>query len=292
MSRPETRAPIDRAPGLLDPPEATRLRPWALLQRLRPIQLATLARQLHTYERLNLGLQLLDHHFPTTLPEYTDLSSTGWWEVLADLVNRVEQAGWFQVNWPALNRAWAYWMEDPEEGGDHLAAFLHYMPVTLYGFSDGETIFDEPVIELLHTLLADCDVQTVSAQLLIDCEIYDDLDDIWRDADRQAAWTLLSQIEADPGRYPEPARWLPELARWACHRTGNVMLDRSFDPHHDGPWFTWADDLAEIKHAWRRAQPLLKALQRVTAWCEQDNTHIAKLAHFIMEGGSTDELTW
>jgi hypothetical protein len=292
MSGPQTHAPTRRPAGLLDSLEAGELKPWALLKRLRPIQLTALTRQLRSYERLTLGLKRLKQYFPEAFTDYTDLSTTGWWQVLAHLVNLVEQERWFEVNWPALNQAWAAWIQEPQEGGDQLAVYLHYLPVTLYGFTDGETIFHYPAIELMHALLSDCEVQTVSSQLQLESEIYDLLDTGWGDNDRQAAWSLLHQIEADPGRYPEPVRWLPELARWACHRTGNIMLDRPFDPHRDGPWLTWVHDLEQVKHAWHRTQPLRRALERLVAWCELDSTHIAKLAHFLIEGDSIDELTW
>jgi len=286
-----SRASSPRAPGLLAL-QAHGLRPWALLERLRPVKLEALTHQLRGYERLNLALRLIQQHFPAALADYADLSSTGWWEVLAHLANLVEEQSWFEVNWPVLNEAWAYWMQDPdEEQGDHLAVFLHYIPVTLYGFTDDETLFEFPPMELLHTLLADCDIGAVSSQLLIDAEIYDNLDS-WRQQDREAIWQLLHGIEADPGRYPEPVRWLPELARWACHRTGNVMLDRHVDPYQAGPWFSWHHDLDEIRHAWRRAQPVIQVFQRLMNWYEHDSSNLAKLANFMMNGGNTDELDW
>jgi hypothetical protein len=223
--------------GLLADPTGL-LKPRAWLGRLRPVALTAFQHRLRQYERLDLGLRLIEQHFPAALADYADLADTGWWTVLAHLVNLVEEADWFQINWPVLNESWSYWMNDPEqERGEHLAVFLHYLPVTLYGFTDSESLFECPPMELLHALLADCEIHAVSAQLLLDTELYDQLDD-WTAQDREATWRLLYQLEADPGRYPEPVRWLPELARWACHRTGNAMLDQHFDPYHDGPWFT------------------------------------------------------
>ena len=130
------------------------LRPWAVLERLRPAKLAAFHLRLREYERLSLGLNLIQHHFPPALVEYDDLSGKGWWEILAHLANLVEEAEWFEINWPVLNEAWSHWMNDPEEEqGDHLAVFLHYLPVVLYGFTDGESLFEFPPMELLHTLL-------------------------------------------------------------------------------------------------------------------------------------------
>ena len=97
----ESRAPSPRAPGLLAL-QAHGLRPWALLERLRPVKLEALTHQLRGYERLNLALRLIQQHFPAALADYADLSSTGWWEVLAHVANLVEEQSWFEVNWPAL----------------------------------------------------------------------------------------------------------------------------------------------------------------------------------------------
>jgi hypothetical protein len=87
-------------------------------------------------------------------------------------------------------------------------------------------------------------------------------------------------------------RWLPELARWACHRTGNFMLDRRFDPYDKGPWLTWQGDLEEVKVAWRRARPIIEAFDRLMRWRLAGEANIAALAHFIMTGGSCDRLDW
>lgn len=269
------------------------LRPWAVLERLRPAKLVAFHLRLREYERLSLGLNLLQHHFPAALVDYDDLSGKGWWECLAHLANLVEEAGWFEINWPVLNEAWSYWMNEPdEEQGDHLAVFLHYLPVVLYGFTDGESLFEFPPIELLHTLLARCEIQAVSSQLLVETELYDNLEQ-WDETDRDSAWKLLEQIEADPGRYAEPVRWLPELARWACHRTGNVMLDQHFDPYGDGPWLTWREsDLLQIKTAWRRARPVIDVFHRLMHWYETDTSNLMKLADFLMNGGNCNELDW
>ena len=70
-------------------------------------------------------------------------------------------------------------------------------------------------------------------------------------ADRAGVWERLRAIEADPGRYPEPVRWLPELARYACGRTGNPILDCELDPGGQGPWFSWAADLEQVRHGAR-----------------------------------------
>ncbi|MBE7556815.1 MAG: hypothetical protein HS126_37710 [Anaerolineales bacterium] len=229
MSRPQTGLLVPSAPRLLaddrpdqaakQPPNA-QLRPWAALPRLRPVKVETLTNQLSNYERTIIGLRLVEQHFPEALADYGDLAQTGWWEILAHLNNLVEEAGWWEVNWTALNEAWAWWMEESKENGDRLAIFLTYIPVRHYGLNQ-DTILKFPPMELLYVLL-DGSVGVASSDLLIAIELYDGIDQ-WDQADRDAAWARLHAIEADPGLYPEAVRWLPELARWACHRTGNHL---------------------------------------------------------------------
>ena len=43
------------------------LRPWAVLERLRPAKLVAFHLRLREYERLGLGLNLIQKHFPGTL---------------------------------------------------------------------------------------------------------------------------------------------------------------------------------------------------------------------------------
>lgn len=288
-------------PAAASLPQA-QLRPWALLLRLRPVKVETLAGQLHTYERAIAGLRLIEQFFPAALKEYGDpsglspsgrsLSATGWWEILAHLANLIEEAGWFEIDWTSLNEAWAYWMEDPNENGDHLATFLHFIPARHYGF-DQQTILDYPPMELLYVLL-DGSAGAASADLLVAIELYDSIDDAWTEADRQAAWARLHAIEADPGLYPEPVRWLPELARWTCRRTGNPLLDRQFDPAEAGPWFVWQaeSDLIQVRSAWRRAGPVIAQFRRLMEWYEKDPSRLTFLANFLMEGNDDEQLDW
>lgn len=268
------------------------LRPWSLLLRLRPVKIETLAIQLHTYERAIAGLRLIEKFFPEALKEYGNLSDTGWWEILAHLANLIEESGWFEIDWNVLNEAWACWIEAPEENGDHLATFLHFIPARHYGF-DQQTILNYPPMELLYVLL-DGSAGVASADLLVAIELYDGIDDDWTEADRQAAWARLHAIESDPGLYPEPVRWLPELARWTCRRTGNLLLDRPFNPAEDGPWLVWEaeSDLEQVRSAWRRARPVIDQFRRLMAWYEADHSRLTLLANFLMEGNDYEQLDW
>ena len=111
-----------------------------------------------------------------------------------------------------------------------------------------------------------------------------------RSRSRAGAWERLRAIEADPGRYPEPVRWLPELARWACRRTGNFILDQTFDLER-GPWLSWQDP-EQARTAWRRARPVIEQFRRLTEWVEADESRLTLLAYALMEGNHYDELEW
>lgn len=296
---PLTQGPV----GLLEPtgrpqPAPAQLRPWALLQRLRPVKIETLTTGLQRYERTVTALRRLEKFFPEALDEYTDLANTGWWEILAHLVSLVEEAGWWETDWDILNEAWAYWMQEPEDpkGGDRMATFLDYIPARDYGFTQ-ETILAYPPMELLSVLL-DSSTGVASSDLLAAIELYDGIND-WSEADRTEVWDRLHAIEADPGLYPEPIRWLPELARWACHRTGNHLLDRPAMAlraglNEDGPWLSWESEfeVEQVKSAWRRAQPVIGQFRRLMKWYEADPSRITLLANFLMEGINREQLDW
>jgi hypothetical protein len=245
------------------------------------------------------ALELLRQHFPHAVEDtalvvkVNPASETGigWWEVLARVVNLAAKANWFVINWDALNEAWAWWVEKGD-GGDKLAVFLEYIPVKLFGFA-GEALFECPPMELLHALLAPAgEVNAISAHLLERAGMdEDELDEIWLDDDRQRAWALLQTIESQPDQYPQPVRWLPELARWACRQTGNILLDHRFDPYGAGPWFRW-DELPRVQSAWQRALPVVNVLERIWTWIDTDPDNLPALARFLMRGDSTDRLDW
>jgi hypothetical protein len=270
----------------LAPTETGQLKPWATLQRFRPLKVGTVQRYLGDQLRLCTAFRRLRQCFPEAMDQYQAISGLGWWEVLAELVNRVEAADWFGVNWALLNQAWAYWMEDETEAGQQLATFLDYLPLTLFGFSRQE-LYDQAPLELLHALLSAEEIEAVSANLLIDSQIFDSLSD-WTGADRQAAWARLDLIETEPDRYPKPICWLPELARWVCDCSGNFILDHQFDPYQPdaASWVRW-DDLATletIKADWPHAQTTISKLEPLLAWYEADPVaNLGQLARFLMD---------
>lgn len=276
------------------------VKPWAALQRLRPVRVSALADRLRGYSRTITAVRLLGQHFPGALATYQDLSGQPiWWDLLADLINKAEEVDWFEADWELLNLAWAGWMEhadDEGNDGQSMAAFLRHIPVKLHGFTP-DAVLASPAIEFFHALLSD-QVQAVSARLLIALEIYDrHFEDVWGAPERALAWQHLQEVETDPGRFPEPGRWLPELARWACHATGNPLLDltRPVELHLDHDWppvpFTW-DDLETVRVAWRRAKPVIVQLERLETWLKNDESRFIRLFKFFKEGIYDHEFDW
>ncbi len=287
MPGPETHASARDPGGILGPYSFPR--PGVLLRRLRPVGLAAVVRQMQHYSRTVRAAQLMETHFPDGLAAYRPVLEVGWWEVLIDLGHKIEEDGWFELDWELLDLAWAGWMEDREnDAGDALARFLEYIPVQLYGLT-GAHYRQYPAMEMGHILLAETPAIKPSPHLLAAAELYNRLDK-WRRSNRAAAWERLQAIEVDPGRYPEPVRWLPELARWAVKRTGNFILDRSFDPN-SGPWVPWTD-IEQVKVAWRRAGPVIEQFHRLNQWVTADESRLTLLAYALMEGNHYDKLEW
>ncbi len=291
----------------------------SLLRRLRPARAVTMGIRLQSYQRLVLALHLLRRLFPETFagerryrssfsvlhqppsgPEEEmeamgqGLLGVSWWEVLTRIIYQVQSEELFDVNWPVLNDAFARWLADPDgNNGDHLAVYLHFLPVTLYGFTDKpEALFKYPPVELLHALLSDCEVRDVSVRTLEDAGLYDSLAE-WTEADRESGWALLDTIDSDPGLWPEAVKSLPEIARWACHRTGNIVLDRHFDPNDSGTvWLRWGEHLETVKTATRRARSVMRAFHRLMDWYQAEPTRLGKLADFLIKGDDCNELNW
>ncbi len=293
-------------PGTKTGTPAAHCAPWFLsrLKRSRPLALSTVIETLRYYERLVAAIQLLEGFFPGETSPFTQMSRVrthfsldaaayqqaeivGWWQVLAHFFNRVEQADWFQLNWQVINEASACWAApEYQDSGEMLASYLTYIPLKMYGFTRRETLADTPPIELMHALLAD-NSDIVSARLLTEAELYDAFDE-WDAVDRAAAWRFLKRIESDPLLWPEPARKLPELARWACHQTENPLLDQHFDPYNLGPWHTWHTEAHQLTSCWVRARPVIDAFQCLMTWYEHDPGRLASLAHFIITGAELE----
>ncbi len=221
-----------------------RRKPWAALRFYRAVQLQAIAGLIRNYHCTGVALQRLHDNFASELEQFANLADVGWWQILAVLLNAIEQANWFEADWELLNQAWAYWEHRPEDDGQLLASYLYHIPVKLHGFSPADRLKDRP-IELMYALFSD-EVEAVSADLLIAIEFYDNDLEEWCRNVRSQAWQRLLAIETDPGRYPEPVRWLPELVRWACGKTGNFILDRpASSPYLHLSW----DQLLEVKTA-------------------------------------------
>ena len=182
-------------------------------------------------------------------------------------------------------------MYDEDEADSPLANFLHYIPVQLYGFTAEDFYDSENRVYELFWVLLKSDVTPTGTEVLLEAELYDMLDE-WTEQDRATIWQRLEGIEADPGQYPEPAQALPSVARWVCGRSGNFMLDQGFDPYSNGPWFTWEEDLYQVREAWQRAKPVLDYGYRLEQWYQKDSSNLSKLAQFLMEGTNYDEFDW
>jgi hypothetical protein len=154
-------------------------------------------------------------------------------------------------------------------------------------------------MELMYILLSEDEaIESISSDLLITLEIYDQFDDEWTKAERQAAWARMRDVEENPDQYPELVRDLPNLARWATRTTGNPLLDwpplewvNNYlrQPQHFYR-FSW-DDVNLVRMLWRQVQPVVGQLKRLTEWAEQDENRLTMLFNFLAEG-DYDHLEW
>jgi hypothetical protein len=287
---PSTTGPFYRA-------SKTQLKPTAILSRLRPAKLEAMTRLLQEYSRTASALHLLNQFFPESFRRYPPLSHPIWPEVLIHILRTAEAADWFEVNWVDFNARLHMWESDQTENGDLLAYFLHHIPVKQYGFTphgfSTPTIGDYPLMELMYVLLSDNKNLThISSDILIELEVYDGFDNIWTEAERQAAWGRLCEVEKRPYRFPKRVRMLPPLARWAIGQTGNPLLD-----YPSGKWlnelvaqrlgyhyrFSWAE-VDPVRRYWQQAKPVLRQFDQLVAWSQQNRNPLIVLFNFFAEG--------
>jgi hypothetical protein len=204
-----------------------------------------------------------------------------WPVILTVFLDAVENAGWFELNWRVLGESHQYMLSEDSDNGDRLALFLTYIPVKMFGLNEQNgKIFEMPPMELLRALLH-TSPQVITVKLREDLNL-DWLEDWMRNPQgRKEAWGKLNHIETHPADYPDPLRFLPELARWACGNTGNPLLDHHFDPRRDGPWFRWDTELTAIQSAWRRAKPVYEAYLRLMEWYSRAPENLIYLADYI-----------
>lgn len=282
-------------PATTDPfswPVREQLKPTTALSRLRPVKLEAMTRWLQAYSRTGNALLLLKQLFPESFKRYPALSHPIWPEILTHILKTVEAADWFEVNWADFKDRLHIWESDEAENGELLAYFLRHIPVKQYGFTP-QTIHDYPLIELMYILLSnDKALTSMSSDLLIGLEVYDYFDDVWTEAERQAAWERLYEVERYPDRFPELVRMLPDLARWSTRTSGNPLLDyppvrwleegvaRRLGYHYR---FSWGE-IDSVRRFWQQAKPLLYQFDRLVQWGEQNQNALIGLFNFFAEG--------
>lgn len=283
-----------KSPWQSDPGDQTGLPGQHRLQSFQPLRLQTLEEIVTPWQRSCKAWGLIATHFPQVNFAQED-GNLPWWEVAAKLFNHVEKNGFFEVNWRVLNTAWNIWRAVDETtgrpvdpNGNYLAMFLDCMPITFYGMET--EIHQFPPLELLRTFLGR-EPKAVTAELLITTGLYDSYKvEDWSEADRQRAWERVHRIERNPHKYPGPVRWIPNMARWACGDTGNVILDTTYKRFEDGPWYEW-HTLQAIKRAWQRAHPIVLQREPFLKWASEPG-RLARLTRFLMQDTKGDHYEW
>lgn len=245
------------------------LKPGRILDRLRPVKLETVAKNLWPTGYQYQALKLIETHFPDLLPSL-DSRLDHWTDTFRELLTQIEAADWFEVDWDWLNDLWQMWMQSGEEGHQHdFAAYLTGLPVRCYGFTE----YDReryPALAVLSRLYDEDNTCSIDPDILIDLEIYDALAETTNEERR------IQAINTDYSVYAEPLCWLADFVQVAAGKTGNLLLDTTLDPVDWWPdQFTWAQDLERVRDAWPEAKPVARRLARFKEWLDKGDEEMA-----------------
>ncbi len=118
----------------------TRLKPRAILSRLRPLKTETIYSHLRGYQLLIRACNLTDS------ARLLSAQDDDWKQDVLDLCRLAQRLDWFDVDWATMNDVWRLAMETGEdEDLQLLSHFLFYMPVTLFGWTPEEILEYAPV---------------------------------------------------------------------------------------------------------------------------------------------------
>jgi hypothetical protein len=189
---------------------------------------------------------------------------------------------WFEVN-DFLLESLPQWLQSEQDWPEVVELLVtEGPPVELLGFYEDELRADYAPVGLLRALLGDpAEINCSGSNFAPD--FFPDWQGRLTETGKLAAWARLEDVEADPHRYPRQFHDLPVLARWACHRTGNPILDNInyCDECGHSYQLRWSD-LAEIKTAWQQARPAREKLGRLAAWHAADPGCLSNIARFLM----------
>lgn len=241
------------------------LKPAAVLRRLRPVTLVKAASILSEHCYLGKALALHREHGPMMLNayDYPRKALPHWTEIFNDFLRNVEAWGWFGIDWDLLDADYNGWMEMGEEGADQFAQYLDYIPIQLFGFSDYDESWPEeyPQVAMLRALL-DPGWDQRGEMLVSLCDQYE-IDTDWV----AYSWGLQERLEGGEfDELDEPLCWLPEIARIACGRTGNVILDCANYIEEEPLGWRWDRDLEKARRCWAEAKPSIEHWRKFLNW--------------------------
>lgn len=240
------------------------LRPSEALRRLRPVKLALVVMELQSYGYQCQALEILRKYgrLPKRVRAYGGKASPHWTDLFREFLQNCERWGWFEVDWPYLDDTYRAWMESGE--GDYFANWLRFIPIERYGFSDWDEEWPEQYhsIALLKALLDGDWGEEFLVNLIDEYNLEAD----WHSITQYDLWERLSTH--DFRHYGAPLCWLPDVAKIACNRTGNDLMDCSNYFEDDPVQYTWAEDLEQAKQVYREAKPWVEKLRAFLRWCD------------------------
>ncbi len=258
------------------------LRPGLALARLGRKNGLVVQTQTTRWRRLGRAGDLIRTHFP----EKPVVRANGWMPEWLAILNQfliyVEEAGWFEWDYDILNEFYEMAQNDSPpleevDGPDwwepaglaECAQPLDIIPVRTFGFTIDDwswkgDIGRHPPLALLDGLLGEG--QWLFSEADLDFSIFDKLPPITSAKDR---WRRLNTL--DTTSLSEPLCWLPEMARYACGQTGNIIMDTPrTDINWMTDWYHWDNptDLAFIRQQWAETKVIRGRIQMFLEWCE------------------------
>ncbi len=239
------------------------------------------------WRRLRQAEDLIERYFPgkPVVGKTHMCFCPDWLGVLSTFLDYVEQAGWFGVDWPTLDYLLLWAQDDYQETDEELndlnweapgfaisADYLTGIPVKCFGLGGIYGCFDEsplmqyPPLQMLWALLG-CPVGLVQ-HYLPNFPVFHNL--IWTQAIQTAAQRRLARL--DITTLPKPLCWLLEMSKYACAKTGNVIMDTTIDATND-LWpmqWRWDTDLDFIKEQWAEAEAIRERFGNKICYLTQD----------------------
>jgi hypothetical protein len=270
------------------------LRPKQVIWRARMVRLSVAWKNINAYANAARAWELVQRFFPETLEKYHPSNLA--LDTLPALLHRVEEAGWFEVDWETMDYFWEVLANEDEDGLEpydldfgmeceiDLLACLEYIPVKRYNWSVEQWMNMDgmPLLSIFKRFL-DHDYHMTTGY---DTADYHRLTPEW----------LKERCQAVAESRGEPFDILPTLVDYVLAKTGNPLLDGHSDssemrwPYDLGYKWDRPEDVEELKRLSAEATLVWQQIKTLAGWLDTDDT-IEDFLDELLFGGDEDEET-